>query len=141
MKYYIKIGNKEYLVPIAVVSSNKELFNQYMIYDEINEKKYFNIDRLIADKKDKDLLRICQQCIGSVGMLALSMDNEFLDTFNKLRLKLNDYQVIINNYFKNGNNDKAYEEICTSIRMVLELFNNMMYEDEIQYKNCIKRMK
>lgn len=137
MKFYIKIDNNEYLVPQAVVNANKELFNEYMIFIDNDDvgKKYLNLDKLIKDKSDNDILRICDQCVGSIRMLSLSMDNDFFDEFDNLfSSKLNSYRIEIEELFKSNDYNGAYKRIYILLDIMLGFYNKMNFEDETQYK-------
>lgn len=127
MNYNVIINNKEYIMPSVVSALNNELFEEYKV--EENEKTYFDIDRVIENKRIEDLDRICFQTCATVGELALD-DPETLQTYNELGPDIRLWDNMATIHRKKNNIDKACQDYLKIMEPVLEFYNNLLKEEQ-----------
>ncbi len=127
MEYFIIINGQEYKLPTILEMFNKELFEEYKLED--NEKLYLDIDRLIKDKKVKEIDKICTQCCSFVGELALDSPED-LEEFNKLGSAMRNYDNLAKYHLKHNDEEKAMSSYLSLLEPVLDFYNELMNQDE-----------
>lgn len=132
---YVIINGIEYLIPLAVVSENKQVILNYLKLDL--GKIYFDIDRFISEDNRNDVFRIYRQCVSSVGMSAMDIQDDYLDSFNKLDSLLKLYDNKMDLAFKNGNNQDGYQTMLSGLEIVLDFYRKMINEEEIEVSKKI----
>lgn len=127
MNYNVIINEKEYLIPSTVSMFNEKLFEEYKV--EENEKTYFDINRLVENKRIEDLDRLSFQSCAIVGELAYD-DPETLQAYNKLgpNIRFWDNMAILDR--KDNDIDKACQDYLKLMEIVLEFYNNLLEHEK-----------
>lgn len=125
---YVIFNSHEFVLPNAAIYNNQEIVSSYSSH--VNNKDYLNIDKMVADDKMDYLLKISHDCVSSIGMNALAIDDDYyMEQFNKINALFKDYVKKSEMFFKNGDKNSGYGLVLSGLEIAINFFNDM-FSDE-----------
>lgn len=113
--HYVKIEDYEYELPMSLMATNSEVFNQYT--KEENDKVYLDIEKMIQEDKREQLKNIAKE----LGRMTISYLNEEEVNTKDISTNLKSMEAMTSIYFNKQEQAKAYEKIKDSMKLSLEL--------------------
>lgn len=113
--HYVKIEDHEYELPMSLMATNSEVFNQYT--KEETDKVYLDIEKMIQEDKREQLKNIAKE----LGRMTVSYLNEEGVNTQDISTNLKSMEAMTSIYFNKQEQAKAYEKIKDSMKLSLEL--------------------
>lgn len=113
--HYVKIEGNDYELPMSLMATNSEVFNQYT--KEENDKVYLDIEKMIQEDKREQLKNIAKE----LGRMTISYLNEEGVNTKDISTNLKSMEAMANIYFNKQEQAKAYKKIKDSMKLSLEL--------------------